>query len=330
MSYYQVAAGAYDYSLDCIPHETACIQFEAGEEEAWREVSRSVTSNKGLVKFIRTGVPPEHTVDTIWFEYYDISSIRHVKGFNFDLLLEVYKEKIAKIPNVISKKCITRSKNEYFEELRIKDEDGKIIHELNRCVLTGLSFHRLNFSSKAMTPELRAKWIDILNKAQIIPYMEAYGAKGISIFEKLSYSVTLGGYFDKWVEINRESSEDGITIVGYCPVPVDKAPVGEMLEIMSFYNRNENTIDDFIDLSKKIIMRKTTAKVNFEMLECSPSEVVFKYHYPLEEHTLNVVVRSILTGEGYFSFSYKLALKEELSSEDAAEMVEKLKMIKTI
>lgn len=319
---------AFSESENSFPCETACIQLEGAERE-WRELSRSVTKEKGLVTLVQCDLLDESVMELISIEYCDVSAMQGVEGFSFDLLIEAYNETIDKNSNVISKKCIGKTRNEFVEEVLLKDVDGLIIHEINRCVLTDSTFHRVHYSSKAMNPEKRTKWLNILTEhTSIVPYKEAYGVKGISLVDRFSKSIALGGYFSHWVEIDTWTFENGYTMAQYCPVPEDSAPVGEILEVISVCNFSDLSMDKFFDLAKKTVSSKTKTKVSFDVLESTPTEMIFKYKYPLETHMLNVVVRTVLTARGYYSFSYKLALTGDLSDKDVAEMVAKLKAIK--
>lgn len=323
-----VTVHAFSESENSFPYETACIQLDGAESE-WRALSRSVTKGKGLLTLVPCDLVDENLMEMIGIEYCDVSAMQGAVGFSFDLLIEAYSETIDKNSNVISKKCIGRTQNEFLEEVLLKDVDGLTIHEINRCILTESTFHRVHFSSKAMNPDKRTKWLNILTKhTLIVPYKEAFGVKGISLVDRFSKSIALGGYFSHWIEIDNRTFENGYTMAQYCPIPEDSAPVGEILEVISVCNFGNLSMDKFFDLAQKTVSSKTKTKVSFDQLESNPTEMIFKYKYPLETHMLNVVVRTVLTAHGYYSFSYKLALTGDLSDNDVAEMVAKLKAIK--
>jgi len=170
------------------PAKTIVLKLSGYEN--WKEISRSVSENSGMVERIPAGQSIENWSELICIQY---QKFDNAKGLCIeDLVNEFRKNTLNSYPgNKVSWKIIDNSANAIIYEwiLHKPYKDIPPQHEIARIFLTkNGEFHRIGFTRQhtVMTEEERNKWIKSLREStNVVPWEQAAADDGLSMVNKL-------------------------------------------------------------------------------------------------------------------------------------------------
>ncbi|MBS0621348.1 MAG: hypothetical protein JSR80_00075 [Verrucomicrobia bacterium] len=315
-----------------VPLEAAILQLPDDSTANWKELSRSISKEEGVIEVI----PCTQTVQN-WSELigilYDAKWNKKTAHSIDDLVDHILRSTLSSYPpNIISWQIIEKNDDDIIYEwmLRQSYKTDVIEHEIARAFLTSTGFHRVGFTRKyrLMSAEEREKWIKLLKEnISILPFQEGSQIEGISMAEALKDSISLGVKFQNWEAVMKVTTKEGISLIRHLP-PTHVGPeVIESLDTTIGSLHFFPSLDRFIEMEKEYIRDKAPRKVKFRTLERSPSEIIYSYSYPKDHLQLNAVVRTFRTDHGYYSISYKHSLKGKLQKDEILQWQENLKAI---
>ena len=318
-----------------MPKETAVLQLPDHSESNWKEIARYVSAKDGVIEVIPLNQNIQNWSELIAVQYG--SSAEWDKAIcDLEYIVEhLRKETLSSYPKGTASWQIIEKDNEgiiYEWSLNEPYNDIPIQHEVARAFLTPSGFHRVGFTRKnnSMSPEERAKWIQILREnTSVVLFHDASSIEGISMVERLKDSVSVGTHFCDWKKLNPVSFETGFCSACYIP-PTQWACsyVTECLEIHTSPNVKLAPLSTFFEIEKICVQNKTSQEMKFHILEQSPNEIIYFYCHPQGLLHLNAVVRVFLTDYGYYSISHKKELVEsQIQEEEMRSWMEKLKTI---
>lgn len=327
-------SAAYANTCSETPLETAILKLPDNGEVNWKEISRYVSKKNGVIETIPLNQTIKNWSELICVQYIDHSGWNKNVVHTIENVLErVRKQTLSSFPeNIVTWHTIEKNEDGIIYEWALHQPYNNISpqHEIARAFLTPSGFHRVGFTRKngQMCPEEREKWIKLLREnSSVVSFQEGKTFPGLSLVEKLNDSVSLGPNFLNWKRINTFAFENGYTIISYIP-PTQVVPyVTECLESVTMPNVNEATLAQLFEVEKKCIRERADRKVPFQVLEQSPSEVIYTYCHPRDHLQCNAVVRTFLTDHGYYSIIYKHGLTRHMKKEEILKWQEKLKSI---
>ena len=332
------------YSIDQIdeyPSETLILKLPDNSEDNWKEIFHHVNKNEGIIERIPLNQTIKNWSNLICIQYYDISKLDRpddvIQGFLDSMkntTLSSYPDKLA------TWKLIEKtSKGAIYEWMSYHNSTQ---HEVARVVLTNTGLHRIGFTKKngIMSSDERQKWIKLLRENTLLAsFQKASKSNGLSLANKLQDSLSLEKTdFSDWVLVDTNTLlfDSGFTSVCYIPtsqIPtsqVGKYLVGEYLteclEIATAPNTQELSINQFFDRITAVL-KENHNKVNIQVLQKSPKEIIYTYSHPKDHLLVNAVVRMFLTDHGCYSITYKRGLEGLLEKEESLKWQEKLKTI---
>lgn len=314
-----------------MPQETAVLQLPASFEADWKEITHYVNKEEGTIEVIPLNQTIQNWSALIAIQYMD-SSNWDKAVCSLDVILDyLRKEFLSSYPEeTVTWQILEKDeKGVIYEWMLHKPHKGTPIqHEVSRAFFTPSGFHRVGITRKNrhMNPEERTTWIKLLREnTSVVPFQQA--KTGISLVEKLQYTVSLGSHFQGWATVHYCTLENGYSIVYHTP---PQSESNECLVVTTMPNITAAPLTKLVNLEKQCIREKISPKVEFHTLEHSPNEIIYTYHYPKDDLQLNALVRAFLTDHGYYSISYKKRLEGPIPQDELTNWQAKLKSILVI
>ena len=316
------------------PLETAILKFPDNSEGNWKEITRYVNKVEGVVETIPLDQTLSNWSESICVQYIDVLEGNKKAPHSLaNLLKRVRMGSIARhLGNEVTWNILEDNKDDIIYEwiLQKPYKDTPAEHEISRAFLTKTGFHRIGFTRRygQMDPKEREKWIKLLREnVSVIAFEEGDNSEGLSLVSKLKDYVVLGPNFQNWSMINTFSSEYGVTNICYNPSTQVDQKISENLDFIIMPNTRDLSFDQFFAMEKKFIQDGAQKKIEFRVLEESPSEVIYTYSCRADHLQRNAVVRATLTDYGYYSINYYRNLDGHMNEEEILNWKEKLKSI---
>ncbi len=318
------------------PPESVLIKLPQGEEKEWKEISRVVAGNSGVVYRI----PHDQNADnwkkmlTMDCSFYESGS--PVGPVCNQLAIESMKSAVTKNYSKYktSFNVIEENNHSFIYEVFVQKEDegNPLIHEICRVFVRQLSLCSIKFTTKELPLSSSDKqcWIDLFrNSTSVVPHEEAMNSStGLSIPKGFPDNLDLGPTFYEWPVISTYGFSNNayqITRVS----PKQKADyVAECLEVTSMPFTKKTPMEKVYEVQKEMLQAKTTKKATFELIELNTNELIFYYAYPKDFLTLNGISRVFFHGSDYYAVTYIRGLPNNMEKRDILSWANELKLIK--
>ena len=176
------------------PTETAIFKLPDGEKVLWKEISRAINTDEGIVECI-----PLHQTDKNWTDLIAVQYISYVSRKNIesiDLLIENFRRECINMHqgSKLTWNVIEKHPYEFIYEWILHEpyKDVPPQHEVARTFITDSGLYRVGFTYKKgqMPPQERRDWIKLLKyHAAMTSYDEASRDK--EAFSLAEYSPAL-------------------------------------------------------------------------------------------------------------------------------------------
>jgi hypothetical protein len=170
------------------PSKTPILKLPGSDYAQWKEISRHVNSNDGLVERIPFNQTPANWSELICIQFIDLSKQPDLIDCGISGVVDfIRRATVAAYPgNQVFWNVIQVNKNDIIYEWILPKPYKKIAaqHEIARGFLTQRGFHRVGFTRKngKMTDRERATWIKLLQEnTSVIPFKEAAKTEGFSL-----------------------------------------------------------------------------------------------------------------------------------------------------
>lgn len=320
------------YSVEAVreyPSETVILKLSDNKESNWKEITHHINKKSGTIESIPLNQKSDNWSELICIQYYDTS----IKDIEKILDLTKKESFFSYFGQKVFWEVIEKTKSDAIYEMILSSlVDEKVLpeHEISRIFLTKTGLHRVAFTKKngKMTSEERNQWIKLLREnASVISFQDGFKSNGLSMANKFKNSLSLGINFQDWITTNTFSYDNGLTMVCYVPSTQATSYVTECLEIVTTPNVQELSVDQFFEREKNIIQERFKDKINFQVLQQSPREIIYTCVYPQDHLQVNSVVRLFITDQGYYAITYKRGLEKLIEKEETLKWMEKLKSI---
>lgn len=306
------------------PSEVAVLTLPELEDVSWKEISRYVTKNEGLVERIPIDQSVKDWKNLICSQFYDRSVFDKKGKKSIEEVVEsIRMSTIASYPgNKITWKILERGKDVLIYEWILHEAYEHIPpqHEVSRVSLTKTGFHRIGYTQKnvAMKSEERQKWINLLKDSySIVSVDEAKHIKnGLSIVNKFRESLNLGEMFNGWKSVDSVIFDDGMTIETLIPSSQKKSLITESLDVLTMPSIAGATVNQYFENEQEILWKTISNEIKFEILKKTADELIYSYSYSDLGLRFTTVARVITTDLGFYSLYYKRGLKKGLHEEE--------------
>jgi hypothetical protein len=326
-------------SADHLPSETIVLKSPNNSYANWKEIARYVTKKEGLIEYIPSDQQIANWSELICIQYFDKSFMKKKSSNSIEDVMELFRETIlASYPgNKVTCRLIEKNKSDAIYEWILHKPFKNIPpeHEVARAFFTDTGLYRIGFTqkNKKMSSKDRDRCIKSLRDfVSVVSIEEAKSiTQALSILDRVKDSLNLGEAFENWKEVNTYTFENGYTMVIRVPSAFTGGYVDECLEVTTMPNLYESSIDQLWEVEKKNIQsirKKSPGTIEFSILKRSPDEIVYSFAHPQDLLQVTGVVRTFLSGNGYYSISYKRGLPYKLKPEEIILWKERLERIK--
>jgi len=201
---------------------SSTIVLKLPDHENWKEISRSVSENSGLVERIPNSQSIENWSELICIQYQKNDVFKSICIEN--IVNQLRETTLNSHPgNKVSWKILENSANDIIYEwiLHKPCQDIPPQHEIARIFLTKSGeMHRIGFTRRnaLMTPEERTNWIKLLRESTtIVPWEKAAVDNDLSMVNKLKDTVDLGAVFKTWKIYTTSVFNSGLVASFYFP-----------------------------------------------------------------------------------------------------------------
>ncbi len=322
------------YSVDRIdehPSETLILKLPDNSEGDWKEITHHVDKTEGIIERIPLNQNTKNWSNLICVQYYDIPTLNRPDDDIQWILDGLKSTTISSYPDKLATwKIIEKTNKDAIYEWTSYHNTTQ--HEVARVILTNTGFHRIGFTKKngIMSSDERQKWINLLREnTSLVSFQEGVKSNGLSLMNNLQNSVSIETTnFNDWVVLNTFSFGNGFTSVCYIPTSQVGEYLTECLEVVTGPNPQELSLNQFFDRTTAFIKEKHN-KIDIQVLQRSPKEIIFTYTHPQDHLQVNSVVRLFLTDHGCYSITYKRGLEGLMEKGESLKWQEKLKTIQT-
>lgn len=322
-----------------LPSETILLKLPDGAETKWKENNREISEKMIDIHLLPSDQSYLEWSDMMYIQYFDLSLFE---------LAEEKEKTIENVSNILfeqgkflfptakpSIKMIEKNINDATYEI-IVDNECEILpkHDLIRIFLSKTAVHRIGFSKNdsQMTTEEREENLKLLKEnASIIPYEKAINEPGLSIVNKVKYSLNLGPFFQDWIISVSLDFDDGSAFEWLGPPTRIKDNFSvESLKITTIptYDTVSYDIDTFYEeVKKKLLVEIPSAKI--EILKKSDKEIIYSYQHHMEILPFYGMTRIFLRDQGTYHIDYNLSQFEQISQTDISQIMKKLESVTT-
>ena len=323
------------YLVEKFPQETIAIALPNHEHANWKELNRDVTEKAGIVERIPCSQTPRNWNELLAIQYFDgadwdkktVNSVEYIVGKIQETTLAAYPGK--KITwNIIEK----NSQDLIYEWiLHETHQDIPPQHEISRAILTKTGFHRIGITHKntVMSSEVRSKWLSLLkNNVSVIPLeLSSHNHSELSMLDQLQNSLDLEVVFPQRKIEQRYVTNNGCIKTRYGFLEQNIANIKENLEVVTATMGTKMPLQEIFQIEKSAVQKQTSAKLSFQVLKKSSSEIIYSYSYPKEGGRLTSVVRTVRSDKGYYSIRYQQEGKLSMAKEDVLYWKERLELV---
>jgi len=334
------------------PKETVLLELPEKGEMNWKEIKRVMNERKVRIEMIPLDQRPGKWSELIGIQFFDRSVWDQKQANTVEAMVERLKTGIITSfrGKQITWNIIDKNEDDILYEWYVTkpNKNDRPEHEIVRAFLTDAGFHKVGFTQikKKLTPEQREKWIKLLREnVSVVPWKKAEESVSLSLVDQTGYSIDLGLEFKEWYPVGSYVNEFGYTNAAYCPKKhfkeafVKEVQSGatemavplkltECLEVVTSSLAGTFNLKKSYQREKNIVQGKTIKRVQFEVLEKSPEEMIFTYVQPIENDLfLNGMVRIFNTEHGYYSIGYKHAMEGKMSKDEIMQWKDRLKTI---
>ena len=323
-------------SVNKHPSEMLVLELPKNDCTDWKEINRLVAEKEGIVELIPSKQNAANWSQLIAIQYYDKSAMNPKTTKSIAASVKAIRDTtIAAYPgNKVTWNIIEKNENDIIYEWILHNayKNSPPQHEISRAFMTKKGFHRIGLTCKhrEMTKDERENWLRSLRDSVSIKSNEE-GKKtpySLSIADKVKDSLDLGKHFKDWQIVSVDTFDSGASIIVRFPVLDEGEIVRDCLTITTMPNINDFTVDKLFDVEKQIISKKTDGNVKFNILNKSPTEIIYSFVHPLDNHYITGIVRTFILNHWYYSLSCKCGYPTELKNEEIQQWKECLETIK--
>lgn len=319
-----------DIPLESPPKETIILNLPNCKVSDWKEVSRLLVKEAGLIERI----PKNQTVDN-WNELIAIQYFTNIEKspFSLNTIIDTLKKTtINAYPgSQVTWRLIEKNKSDFTYEwiLHTPYKDIPIQHEIARGFLIENKYHRIGYTRryKEMDQTEKNTWLKALKESVAVETMEkAKDLPGLSLVERFKNSIVLGNAFKDWSISNKYESANGYTLAIWVPASQKGSSfITECLEILTYPMIKATSITQLVEMETEKIRKSEGKAAQLSILKQTPNEIIYSYTQPKNGLQLTAVVRTFISecGNGRYSITYKQGLPEKTLSKDEIEKWQK-------
>lgn len=314
------------------PKETLILELPERAAQNWKEISRSLSEKECLVERI----PAQQTAKN-WTDLISIFQYKTNSQISLSSALQlVHKGYVSYPKNSISWKILELNENSAIYEMVCSSEFENVMPEhLIGCIcFKDKIIHSVFFNKREKLMDLseRASWIDLLRKHTLITDWDQafYYTNGLSLFNFEPFVIRAPESFLGWKMERTFALEHVLAISMYIPKSQENSTSNQWLEIKTMPGNFTKHLNPIVEKEKEEFRRRFGASIALSPLQESKQEISYTFLCAEEGGYTNAVVRSFVTGLGYYSFRYFWIGNQEMTKEENLLWLKKLKTIETM
>lgn len=332
--------------INNLPAETLILRLPGQESDKWKEACRWVKENEGEVRWIPNNQVIGEASSTIIISFHDLATIERQKlpsikerAEMMEKAIEYDKSRRDLEKRKVIYKIIEKNQNDLIYEctyLRtwVRSAPRKSLppqHTIARIVETSNGMHTIAVAQKdSMSAGERKKWIKILKENVFVTAYEAAarGHEGFSLADPILGSLDLGEVFCHWQAADMQIMDNGHARVRYCPFLSPEAYFLEQLEVITWHNVYNDSLDKILEQEKSFVEKTLNNKVEFHFLKKTPTEVIYRCSRQDDLLKVSAVVRTFISAQGVYSLCYWKKGPTDLTEKEILQVRGNLEAIK--
>ncbi len=307
--------------LDQFPKETVLLKFP--DYEYWKEVSRYLDENKGIIEFIPYDQAVQSRTELIRIQFSGKSTF--AVGTSFEDILESLSENARSSKN--KWKLIEKNKFDAIYESSYSDPSS---NEICRMFYSKNGIHvvAFEFLKKELDPIEREKCITLLKEStKLLPFDEAACKNGLSLCDQLQNHLDFGKFKDWKVKSKQVFNSGLMSTWRVPPTHKNEEPIGAYIWVTSSLNRKGVSLEEMFETNKKTLRNEFGEDLVFEILKQSQNEIIYFYYHKKNPDQVAIIIKELITPRGYYLITYNHVGDERMSREDIHQVQEWLESV---
>ncbi|MDP1835562.1 MAG: hypothetical protein Q8K75_06480 [Chlamydiales bacterium] len=308
------------------------ITIGLDDARLWKEITRDISSEAAIAEFIPANQGVDDWKHLICLQRFEI--VGNTADAMKQVMSTIENETLKKYPgSEVTFNILKCQVSDVLYEWKLhKDyEDIPTQHEVARLFLTDGYLYRIGVTKRYlyMDDSERNGWIEKLQgSVSIVAYEQAMERTATELsFANRSHERLDLSRWSSWTT-NMICEQDSCLAKSLLPPNTVPKDAVEYLEICSLLDCPYDLIQPLFAAEKDATQKRTGGTASFKVLSASTTEVIYFYSHPVENLVRNVIVRSFLHDNDYYSIGYVHGLQTKATDDQIQEWKGWLEQVK--